>query len=380
VRTAAALGLVLVACSDKPAPPVAATASAAATESAPLPPPVSLPPLTPPVVDEATRAKADMYGRMLQRGALEPTALRQPGNARAFLYLAGAREEAMILVGALRAMATIYAAQDAPARVKVDADYHRVVAARLGHPDPKVLAAALDAAKHSVTGPSPDPTVIDQVVTLAGRHVTAQGRHAALEVLWMVAGVGDDEKKVAPFLLALEAEETWLVTTALHRLRGFERLVARDAVLARASELVDDADAGVRGRAAELLAALGGDPKRILPLLRDGDGYVRAAACAALVRLGHVPAVHAIVPLAGDDASAVYELAGFEELDGRPGRVRHDVGQPKVSAAALSAIARLSEKTPERYDFVAASEADLGKAAERAKAWYERVKDAVPAE
>jgi HEAT repeat protein len=385
-----AVGLVLLAAlgackREEPPPPATTSATTTVTETAAA---TAAPPLAPIAVDESTRAKADILARSLQHGSLKPTELADPTFARSFLYLASAREEALVLVGALRAMATIYTAQAAPRRVLVDADYNRVVAARLGHPDPSVLAAALDAAKHSITGSVPDPAVLDQLVLIAGRHVTPIGRYAALDVLWMASGVAEDERKSAPFLLALDAEETWLVATALHRARGLsERLARRDDYREKAAALLEDADAGVRGRAAELLAALAqSDDERaaaaklIVPLLSDSDGWVKAAACGALAALRYTPAIHALVGLTADDAATTYDLRGFQELDGRQGWVHHETPGWKVAGAALLAIDALSTAAVERYVFAARSESELAKAADQARAWYERVKGTLPAE
>lgn len=131
----------------------------------------------------------------------------------------------------------------------------------------------------------------------------------------------------------------------------------RDAAfLSPALSLSADESESVRRRAANVLAAVGGEAAaaRLTDMLRDPAPGVRAAASQALGRLGHWPAASAIFELTADSAWPVRQqaalalraLGGAGQLflrrgstDADPARAeiaRHVLDLPESSAGALA--------------------------------------------
>ena len=343
--------------------------------------------------DALTKKRADELSRSLKAGAF-PREEQKKENAEAFVYLAKHSKDTEVVAASLKAMAFTFTSYDkAKDKVLADGNYHKAVLARLDDKDSGVQAAAIAAAANSVTGKSPDEAVTAKIVELAKSHPTPEGRFAAIEQLWKVSQIEKDDKKLEPLVAALDAEQPWLVSRALFRLKGkLSTYGKKDEVQAKLGELLKHADPGVRGRAAEALSSMAGPDaakreelaKLIMPLLADENPYTKSAACSSLAWLRYKPAIHEIIKLVDDETKNTYDIRGFNELNGNTGWVHHDGSAwSRVSDAALYALKSLSHETGEKFDYKVDAkkvEDDLKKAATEAKAWYAKVKGKIDAE
>src|SRR5690606_21003158 len=152
---------------------------------------------------------------------------------------------------------------------------------------------------------------------------------------------------------------------------------ARQRIGARIADLTNHSDPGVRGRALGLLAKFDGlvAPAERVELLRAAleaeEPYVRAAAADTAGRIGATEVIPRLLALTEDLAVARYDLTGWTNLGGEPGRLLHAVpGRQLVAEAALHALATLS-----RGELVLAmsgprqSPEEIRINAERARAW-----------
>jgi hypothetical protein len=228
---------------------------------------------------------------------------------------------------------------------------------------------------------------------MAASHPKAAGRYAALEQIYKARGIEKDVAKMKPFLLALDAKETFLVSGALFRVKSkAARSGIKDDLNKKALGLITHEDPGIRGRSAEVLAAIAGFDKekqkvaaaQIMPLLADDNPFTKSAAANALAWIKHKPAIHKIIEMVGDTTKNTYDITGWKTLEGHGGRIHHDGSAwSRVGDAALYSLKMLSATTKERFDYKVNSkkvDADLEKAAVDAKAWYARVKADVPKE
>lgn len=374
------VALPLVACGgDTPA-----TAPAAAAEPAPAPVVVLSAAEQARVPAVLAELRADSFSR----------SVTIKDNARVLLWLAETTSDERVAVAALRGLLTTWthSPRYAERMELITPEYVAVVLRRTEDEHPGVQAAAIKAASKCLLGEHPNADVAARLIELATHHPSPAGRLEALEALWQSSVIATTPAQIAPFVAALEAPEAWLVSGSLFRLGAFGGGWTDQAALrAKLRELLAHADPGVRGRAATALSTIVGpsDPDRdgvgqaISPLLRDPHGYPRSAAATALAWLDYRPAIHAIVLLLDDSSTNTYDLRGYSLLDGTPGFSHHD-GSPwsRVNDAALRALQSFSSRLGERFTFDVQHErveADLGVAADAARAWYQRVQAELPA-
>lgn len=146
---------------------------------------------------------------------------------------------------------------------------------------------------------------------------------------------------------ALDDPTPYVVSRALRelQLRSAALRSYGQSVRARAHALLTSEDPGVRGRAAALVAALGGvQPDEFLPLLDDRHGYVRGQACLALARLGARDHIKDILKIADSTASSSYTICGWTTLTGEPGCEVHNTSSSgllgEVAGQAIALLAR----------------------------------------
>ena len=166
------------------------------------------------------------------------------------------------------------------------------------------------------------------------------------------------------------------------------RLAEKELLREKATALLGHADPGVRGRAAELLAAAADDGDEakqavamlLLPLLKDTHPATRSHAVLALAWLGHPGAVHELMPLIADRTKDRYVLSGFKHLSGDPGEIEHG-GEGTVGQTVLFALQRLAVHTDEKLAYRLrrdGSAEDRASAEAQAKAWYDKMKAKLP--
>jgi hypothetical protein len=342
-------------------------------------------------LDAAQKQAARQLAGKLRGGRFPGDVIRDPANAKLFLYLAATSEEPELIVAALQAMKMAYTLRAGPrALAHADDDYAAVVAAYLRSDNTKIQAQAIEAAAHSVRGPKPSRPVIDELVVIGTSHAHPGARAQAVALVQLVKDFAKDPKIAAALLQALDDKEAYVVSRALEGLRTWAaNLPTQDRFLAKARQLIAHDNSAVRGRAAELAGRLGADTQglveQLVPLLDEKDPFVRSSAALALGHLGHLPSAHRIVKLLSDKEDNTYVFCCYTSLAGRKTRVAHRGSTwPQVRDAAINALARLSTRTEERFMPAQVDRDDvdgsLAKNAKTAKAWYLKVKAKLPTE
>lgn len=309
-----------------------------------------------------------------------------PENARLFTYLAATSNDKDVVAAALSAMYGAYSSHS-KRKAQPDADFVAVVKHHLGSEDPNIAVRAFLAARTAISGKDGSPEIIAEVVKLADRYPSGAGRYTIIDTLRVVSAQNRNEQLMKIFTESLDAKETYVVSYALQALyRSTRSIEEKSALKAKAFELAKHADPGVRGRAIELLGALGKDDPEVLKLvlgaLGDESAYVRSEASESIARLRHRPAIHELVKLLDDKENNRYDIRDWRTLDGKPGRLHHD-GSPwsHVYDAAMNAIRSLSagELKLERIN---PKEIDKGLDANAAatRSWYAKVKHDIPKE
>lgn len=230
-----------------------------------------------------------------------------------------------------------------------------------------------------------EPADADLLATIerAVREGPPADRYEALAALDRY-GWGSDPEATAAMEAALRAEQPWLVTEALRRLRYRASGVSDPAGLAAACRaLASDVDPGLRGRAALALARLTPDdpevPGLLVGLLADPHPFTRSAAAEALGDLAYLPAAHDLVSIVDDQAPNTWDHLPFQRLDGSM-VVQHHVGSlhERVDDAVLRALEAVTAGLPEASRFTYREvhpgkwrDLDILAAGRDAKKWYE---------
>jgi hypothetical protein len=304
-----------------------------------------------------------------------------------FTHIAATATDPVVVGAALSAMYGAYSSHS-KRKATPDADFALVVDKHLGSKDPKIATRALLAARTGIAGKDGSEELIKTVVSLASQepYRDGPGRYAIIDTLRVVSANQRTKDVVQILEESLASKDTYVVSYALQALyRATRSIENRDALKAKALGMTKHDDPGIRGRAIELLGALGKDDaevlKVVLEALSDAHPYVRSEAAEAIARLRHRPAIHALIKLVDDKESNRYDIRDWTMLDGKPGRLHHD-GSPwsRVYDAAMNAIRSLSEGAVE-LERVNPKEIEttLDKNAATTKAWYAKERKNIPA-
>lgn len=315
-------------------------------------------------------------------GKLKGLALRNRKNAVIFRDLAAKHPHPRVVAGALTAMGRTFSSRKGRG-AQIDEDYRKVVRVRMGATNPLIKVAALDAARLVLSG-TPDPTFLDAVIAMSQQDEPIS-KAAAIRTLVSLPIIQTGEAvkdplytKVTSALLAStasadDAARTIFIERMARTMTPKNPIAAQLGAMAKAQR--GSKNPGVAGAANLLLATTSADKaataKLLVADLKHADGYVRGATLEALGLLGHPAAVHAIMPLLGDSAKAVYSI----DVEPEAIPVRLDYGRT-VQAAALGALRALSDK---KFDY---KRNDLAKDAnpivDAAKAWYAKAGASIP--
>ncbi len=273
--------------------------------------------------------------------------LNRRANAPLFTYVAATKTDPLYVRAALSAMHVAYSTHS-KRKATPDADYEAVVKYYLKSDNDAIVAAALLAARTGISGQDGLAGLIEPVIDLGARYPDGPGRFALIQTLQAVTASKRTEPLMAVYRNSLTSEHPYVQSAALQALYRSTRTINEPtSVKEQALALLAHADPGVRGRAVELLGAIGGDDKSVIASvsksLDDSSGFVRAQACSALARLRHKPAIHKMMEMLADESSTRHDIRGFKQLDGRPGVLHHD-GSPwsVVLDAAATSIRSLS--------------------------------------
>jgi hypothetical protein len=329
-------------------------------------------------------AQRDDAARLLSKladGRFPERVTSQPGNAELFLLLAAKSDRAEVVGAALRAMHAAYgdAGGRKEGRPAPSEDYVKVVAARLGSPDAKILDGAIAASANVLHQKTPPADVVARLVRVAETHAVVGARIDALSALARIPGFREQPAIAGAFRRALDNESAALLSHALYQLYQDRAsgLVQRDAFLARSRALLTHRDPGVRGRAARLCAVLApGDPELVAAtrkMLDDPHPYARSAAAWALADLGDVGAIGLLVAKATDFAGNGHQIA-YQKLVGGKSGVPHGARNETVSDPVVQALELLTAKLPDPYRRVSkdVNEEARKRNAAAARAWLEK--------
>jgi hypothetical protein len=297
-----------------------------------------------------------------------------------FVWLAGRHERSAVVAASLFAAAGCVAEVD-------PTDLAAVATRALESPDPMVLLSAFRAAEAVIVDlPPSDPLILALVGRTGDPNPVVV--YEALTVL--DKRVWTDEPLIAAaFLRALDADEAWLVTEALRRLRYRAKGLADPAPFVQTClRLTGELDPGIRGRAALALARLAPEEPNVrdtlLRMLDDPHGFARSAAGEALGDMAYLPAIHAILPRIDDPSRNTWDMLKFTRLDGTS-EVPHHVGShfERVDDAWLRALVQLSEPLGDeafvyREVNLRWRDLDIIAATRDAKKWYTEHQASIP--
>jgi len=335
--------------------------------------------------------KAEALVLMLKDGRFPSEQCRDLTNAQNFLWIAAAKTDAPTRAAALDCMGDIYThSASVDTKQMIDADYKLVVNTLLDSKDDVVRARAIEAARVSIDGDVPDMDAVGKLVKLANDGSAAE-RFEALSHLWYMDSWEKDADVAGAYLKALDADENYVVSESLFRIRSsYYNLVNAEDAVKKSTDLIGDDDAGVRGRAARALGALGGkhgDKEAIgddlHKLLKDKHPYVRSEAASALASLKRERSIHQFMNMIDDDEGNTYDIEGFKKLDGSDGRVHHDGSAwSRVDDAVFSALKSMTYSMDDKYEYSISYDTkddDIKKARDDARAWYKNNKGELPA-
>ena len=264
-------------------------------------------------------------------------------------------------------------------RMQTTPAYHQVIVSALGSEDPKVKLAAIKAARLSVSGETPDESVMAKLLAL-GNDPKPETVYAAMQVLGGVRQASKNPQIVDIYLKALKSDQTYLVSSALFRLRHssyMEPQVAMEAVW----PLLDHSDPGVKARAAEVAARHCPDDKKdelgtkVEAWLADENGFAVGTACSVLARLKRTKSIPKIAKLLDNSEKNTYDIE-FTNLAGGKDRVHHDASAwSRIDESAIKAIAELSgevdgaTRLPRPDIKMKTKDTDLEREKKAAKAW-----------
>ncbi len=272
--------------------------------------------------------------------------------------LAGSSDDPAVIEASLRAVLTLYSSRSSQ-QATPDAELDRVLIQRLRDERPAIAAAALTAARVPLMTEQPSDQLTVAIAEAAGPQLAAPRRQLALEALNWIRGDRRSADVVTAIEQALAAAEPAVLSLALLALAQSGPSIEgsssadRTRLSERVLQLGTHPNPAVRGRAlgvfteiAWLLPAAARFETAQLSL-RDPDPYVRAQAADLLLRCKEARGIHVLIEHVADLAVARYELSGWTNLDGSPGRLVHTVpGRKRVADAALLAILTLSEGLP----------------------------------
>jgi HEAT repeat protein len=277
---------------------------------------------------------------------------------------------------------------------RINADFVKVVRARLRDGPTRVRVAALASARLLLSARPLDKGVLGDVLACL-KAPASTVRFFAVRSLFNVAEFqipkprkGRLKAKIIRALIPLldDPKPSVIAATAdvLARV-GFPKMPHREALIAKAKGLVDHPMAKVRGTALTLWSRLARkrDHKALAPALRralvDGHGYVRGTAAQGLAEVGQLAAIHALVPLLDDRRRTLLKVKKGRKF-GRQLILMTTMGK-QVRVVALRAMAKLTESRRVPLDlgrdagFVGAV---LTGAIERARAYYAAHKTKLP--
>lgn len=315
-------------------------------------------------------------------GKLKGLALRNRKNAVIFRDLAAKHPHPRAVAGGLGAMGRTFSTRKGQG-AQVDDDYRKVVRVRMGASNPLIKVAALDAARLLLNG-TPDPAFLDAVIKMS-KDNDPTSRTAAVRALVSLPIVQTGKAvadplylKVTEALMSIEyAADSAPLIILMERMARTLNLEnpAAPKLAAVAKQHQASKNAGIKGAANLLMATTATDKvataKMLIADLTHANAYVRGATIEGLALLANPSAVHAIMPLLGDTAQAVYSV----ETEPEPIPLRLDYGRT-VQAVALGALRVLSKKS---FDF---KRGDLRTnptaIIDAAKAWYAKSSTSIP--
>lgn len=378
-----------------------ATPETPATEAAPaaagLPPAPAMPTIT--LSPEDTARAAEVAAQA--NGSYFPSDIRRDKTlGQVFLYLAATSDNDDVVVASLGSLSsawTVVPRQVEREYTMASDEVIGVISTLIRDPRPRIQNAAIEGGSFAFRGDDSNEALLDAYLALAVPSQAAPLRYAILNNVWQARTKLGTPARIQPYLDALDADEAYLVSTALWRLEG---LVPREAsfgatVRAKALELTRHDDPGVRGRAIGLLSTLArrmneGEPERVaataraMEMMNDENPFVKAAAMSANRTLDNVAAIHAMIPHLADATPNTYDIRGWTTLDGQSGRVHHDGSAwSQVRDSALYNIKSLS-RTHNRdamFDYDVSGQTkdeDLSAAAAAANTWYEANRASLP--
>lgn len=317
-------------------------------------------------------------------GRLTDAVFDEPGSARWFTYLAASGDEPAVVEAGLEGMVRGSPGADAHLQPPYDV-YVQAVVRNLPSGHGPVAARALQAAQVALRAKQPSAELLDAVVAEAMRRDDGP---LAYEALQLMKGMPRSRQGQVAEALShlLDAKAPHVLAEALAGLTvHWKHLTDVASVRSRAFELADHESAGVRGRALSLLSVVASADsdvmERAVGALSDGDPFVRASACRALVQLRRPAAIHELMPLVDDAASSTTTLAGWQRPTGEPGSLELSVGRRKrVDEAALAAVGVLAGRPfqPLNLEHDATWLEDLARHRDAARAWYTANKSSIP--
>jgi HEAT repeat protein len=328
-------------------------------------------------------------------------------NARLFTHIVATRDRGFLRVAGMRAMIRVYGVGEGKA--PIDADYVAVVQDALRSDNSDIHQLGIAAATLGLSDPAAGASLLPEVLK------RAEDKSPAVQFA-VVYGLENlpPEARTEPVMKlltgALDNSNTYIVSTALKSLlKSGKAFTDTAGLMKRAVAFSTHEDAGIRGNAIQLAAALAsadaaaaatqegaaapgksaakgapslqGDALRLaLAGIRDADGFVRAAACRSLGELGNKAAVHALLPLTKDLESSRYVIKGFKDMSEVDDELIHQVGPiDAVADEAQAAIRKLGGDGVKLEDVSGDSYKEaLTKNAASVQAWYAETKSSLP--
>lgn len=363
------------------------TPATPATPEAPATPEMPTVTLSP----EDTARVAEVSGQLNEYGRFPREVTSDKTLAMIFLHLAATSDDVNMIKATMDGMSGMFSV--VPSYVErgatlVDETYVGVMAARVYDERPEVRAAGLVGAAVCFRRGNTNMVMLEHLLTLAnGPDSTPALRYAVLNTIWQSQEAFDEQHM--PFIVsALNADEPWLVSLALFRVKGN---VPHDEaygapIRAKLLELTSHADPGVRGRAiAALAAAVSRLPEadaertaaiaRSVEMLADPHPYAKSEAINAQSTLQNVAVLPQLSALLDDATSNTYDIRGWQTIAGQTGRVHHDGSAwSQVRDSALAALRSLSRRIDRENQFEyringGTSAEDLTAAATAGQAW-----------
>lgn len=359
--------------------------------------PAPVPLQKPATADEVALADA-LVGRM-RDGRFVGADERNPDHGRAFLHLAASSTDPTVVAAALRALAYTWRREprNNARRPAMNADYVKVVSARLADSEGRVRNEALRAARLPLGGAKPEAGVLDAVLKMLASPNEAD-RLAAIEAVYNVRDFSTarqtqgplKERVVRALLPLLDDKAPHILAATLYAFAqaGYPGMPEAKTIEAKALRLAKHPEAAVRAEALRVAVALAGKKaddrlrERLMGALGDEAPYVRASATELLAEVKYLPAVHALMKLIEDGAKSTRKVDGYRDLSGQPGsrRFRPETGG-RVDVVALRAIDVLTDTVDAKFDCTprGRDQKQARQAAvEKAREWYAANQGKIP--